>query len=317
MKDHALAIAITNRCPLRCAFCCVPPGPGDLPEHKINQIVEDVIRGGLIKSVGFTGGEPLIKISEVCKNGEILSKNGIRWGVTTGMGWTKNPWKAESAAKYLVNSGISQITVSYDPSHFSDARHESTSAFLQEVVQAGIETRISVTHFSDEVGTIDIDLIKKFPFIDNKNNVKMEYFYVAPVGFAKDKKNCSNSRMNFLDSKCPLKTGLTLSVWPDGSVYPCCSTYVVNKNKELVIGNVFDESINSILQRAESNIYMMAIRKLGFSSIIALTPNSLIWKEVFMETPQDVCHLCSKISSIKGSINALEKELVKIHTDRE
>jgi MoaA/NifB/PqqE/SkfB family radical SAM enzyme len=77
MQRHTLAISVTNRCPLRCDFCCVPPGPGDLEKEKARELIDQAISLGVFRSVGFTGGEPMLRLPLVEELGTKLANAGI------------------------------------------------------------------------------------------------------------------------------------------------------------------------------------------------------------------------------------------------
>jgi len=63
--DHT--VFITNRCNSRCIMCPQPPSndPPDL--HDINNRVVSLIKGGSLKHIGITGGEPTIVLEQLCQ----------------------------------------------------------------------------------------------------------------------------------------------------------------------------------------------------------------------------------------------------------
>lgn len=124
IRRHTLALAVTNRCPLRCDFCCVPPGPGDLERELVLDLIDQTEEIGTFRSIGFTGGEPLIRRKLVLEAGARARSKGLRWGLTTGMGWARDSEHATKVAAELAESGLTNITVSVDASHLDqrDAR---------------------------------------------------------------------------------------------------------------------------------------------------------------------------------------------------
>lgn len=114
---HTLALALTNRCPLRCEYCCVPPGPGDLDEKIALSLIDQALELKAFSFIGFTGGEPLIRLPLISKLGTKLIGSGIVWGLTTGGGWATSKKKVDDTINSLIASGIGDITVSVDSAH--------------------------------------------------------------------------------------------------------------------------------------------------------------------------------------------------------
>lgn len=142
---HTLALAITNRCPLRCDFCCVPPGPGDLDEQLASKIVEDAIKSRLFDNVGFTGGEPLLRLNLVEKLGTRLSSAGVKWGVTTGCGWATSEKRVENTIAALLRAKVSEVRVSVDDAHLKSRSAKQVPHFLQLLIDSDIPTTVACT----------------------------------------------------------------------------------------------------------------------------------------------------------------------------
>lgn len=208
--------------------------------------------------------------------------------------------KIENITSGLQKSGISNITVSVDESHLRGKSSRLINYLLEQLVSKKIPTTVSCTS-DEEHPKIPINL-------PTSNIIKSEFHYISPVGLAKEKKYTKNAKLNFAESRCPMSKSLTLSIWPDGTVYPCCSTYVVNKETNISIGNINNENLIPILERALSDSYLCAIREIGFSGVCLLLPNSDIWKSVFEMEIVDVCHLCARVAAT-GKVDHLRKQL--------
>lgn len=311
MPRHTLAIGITNRCPLRCAFCCVPPGPGDISRSLIDQLIDEVLaQPSSWKGVGFTGGEPLLRIDDVCRLGARLKSASVPWGVTTGLGWVANTNRAISVANRLIDAGISRLNISFDPSHYKELRRDHHKSFVSILIQHDIDIVVSCTTFIDE-SMNDSEILNGLG-IDDASKIKIERHYVAKAGYAKGSTNCSQNKLNLNNSKCPLSDGLTLSVWPEGDVYPCCSTYTVNKDSGLIVGNVNNETLTEIVSRVENDLFFSLIRQQGFAALIGFLGHEIAsLKEIFSDHPHDVCHLCSKLDQLEGIGNIRDMLLEK------
>ena len=250
--------------------------------------------------MGFTGGEPLLRLNLIEELGRTLRDSGLPWGLTTGVGWSKSEQVVDRTLNVLVSAGIHNITVSVDEAHLKGRDPRIAEYFVSQLVKSGVFVTVSCTS-GEEIPKVPIPIPKA-------NNIKVEYHYISPVGYATGKK-IVQKRLSLNQSHCPMSEGLTLSVWPDGFVYPCCSTYIVNKEKNLAIGNVHESSLGEILLNALKDKYLCAIREIGFSGLICLTPNSEVWKKVMDEPLLDACHLCSKVSAIPEALKEVRETL--------
>lgn len=306
MRKHSLALALTNRCPLRCDFCCVPPGPGDLHPDMAARVVQEAIECEAFKSVGFTGGEPMLRPTLVGKLGSLMKGTAVRWGMTTGMGWARKKDTVETYGRMLLDAAIDHLTVSFDPSHLrqlNDAQRQLIQRFVLLMAEGGVRVTVSATLFGNDAPPLDLP---------KGENIKVEYHYVAPVGFAAGRQIPNANTLSLDSTQCPLNEGLTLSVWPDGSVYPCCSTYVVNKDRALVIGNIKTASLGDILLKALGDNYLCAIREIGFAGAFLLTSDLEVWRSAFNQPLQDPCHLCSVIARTPNAISDIRSKLTQI-----
>lgn len=285
----------------------MPPGPGDLDALVAHRLVDEVIESRLFKEVGFTGGEPLVLPNLVSELGLRLSRARIPWGLTTGMGWAKNERTVRDNVQLLHRANLSHINISVDESHLKNRDGTLVELFIDEISSGPVEVTISSTSYSAKP-TIPIR-------IPERPNIAVEYHYVAPVGFATNSKTEGHKAFSLSSSHCPMQTALTLSVWPDGSVYPCCSTYVVNKSVELVVGNVHDSSLEQILNAALNDPYLSCIRQVGFTGLIYLTRESdETWKSAFNAPVQDACHLCKNVAETTGAIRGIRDSLSMLST---
>ena len=304
---NILALAVTNRCPLNCSFCAVPPGPGDLSDYDVERLAIEAYESGQFKEIGFTGGEPLLRKDIILKVGMMLTKRGMPWGLTTGLGWAKTKEQAIEVVNQLSSAGIHHITVSVDESHLMNKSPEISEAFIAEAISLKTKVIVSVTRYKEDYNEnlpINIDTDSEY--------ISVDYHYVSNAG--KAEANCSDlqSRFDIKNSKCLLKDGISLSVWPDGSVYPCCSPFVVNKYSDLAIGNILDnQPLQNCINKLSENLYLKAIINYGFSGLMTMTPEFKGWGDIFKGDVNSVCHLCAKISAKKGSIDRLNRMILE------
>lgn len=241
----------------------------------------------------------MLRDSLVARLGSIARSGGLSWGLTTGSGWIESTQHAEAAASRLAAAGVGHVTASVDRSHMRHARPEYVEAFILALVNCDVRVTVSCTT-NDPEERIELAL--------PTTNLKVEYHYVSSVGYA-GRRN-PTVRLSLAQSRCPMRGEFTISVWPDGLVYPCCSVHAVNK-KHLAIGSVFEDSVEQLLDRATRDPYLSAIQEIGFSGIIALVGDrvKVDWKNVFAVPLADACHLCSRIASHDAALTDLRSAL--------
>ncbi|WP_282081091.1 radical SAM protein [Aquimarina algiphila] len=319
---HTLAISLTDNCPLRCSFCCVPPKPLDLKDSFLFDVLKTA-ESRKFKKVGFTGGEPLIRRKKLFEAVRLCNDSGIPWGLTTGLGWTKKEEYAITVANELVSNRINDITISIDPSHLKFTDQKIYIVFIRELLMHNIPILLSVTLFKNERQEFEKYLSKNIlsKLIDsNTSLIKVDFHYVAQVGYAENKEGCGSIIKEKITSKamrCPLKKSFVFSVWPNGDVYPCCSTYIVNKKNELILGNLKENSFEEIIDFAENDPYLWALSNLGFNKIISFIKDDIDFSEILNSKFNDVCDLCNTIGTktknitIKQIRNSLYQNAVK------
>lgn len=314
--SNTLAVAITNRCPLKCSFCCVPPGPGDINELLAERVVRDAIKLNLFENIGFTGGEPLLRYNLIRRLGDILQEHNVRWGITTAVGSIKTQDSAHAVANGLISSGISNITVSVDETHLKNRNPEIIETFIVALAKASVPVDASVTRYSNEQNNpLPLKLLNQVSALKNNKrensdflrHIKISYHYVSKAGNAERSNNCSSSKFNLVKSRCPLENNISLSIWPSGDVYPCCSPYVVNKAKNLILGNIYKESLVTIVTKLSNDVFHKTIRRHGFAGLIANTPQLNEWGDIFQNEIHDPCHLCSKVAMVPTMLGKIRR----------
>ena len=136
--------------------------------------------------------------------------------------------------------------------------------------------------------------------------------YLVPTiraGRAEEEIDFSDSALSETASKyrCPLAG--TPAILLDGTVIACCSVLLALKNHHpLVLGNLREESMASILDRAERNSIVHALRLWGPKKLVALIEQS----ELKAELPKNYlkesfCDPCYKIMSNPKLVEWLEQ----------
>ncbi|MBF0316497.1 MAG: radical SAM protein [Oligoflexia bacterium] len=294
---HTLAIAITNQCPLQCSFCCTPLRTGEIAEPMLIDIIDQALALNLFQNIGFTGGEPFVKFDLLCRVGRYLGDHNIPWGVTTSLATISKLHDVETHVERIKNAKIHHITISLDEEHLARRDPKIITSFIEKIISStNINIEVSITRYPEQQKLslpIDVTVFQKH------SNFKVSYHYVVPAGRASSQHFKKTDNYDFCtnNSRCLLDSGLALSIYPSGDVFPCCSPYIVNKESALKLGNVFDSPLAGIIERLSNDIFFKIIIQKGFSGLIALLAKEVAWGKYLLPTPIDQCHFCSRIAN--------------------
>lgn len=162
-------LAITKKCPLRCEHCFEWDNlnqPEKITTTDINKMIENLQSIGTT-NIGFTGGEPMIRVKELADAIENYKEKSAFWILTSGFNFT------EENARMLKNSGLTGVVVSID-----DYRKEEHDRF-----------RGKVGSFEDAVNAVQLSIKSDFVTVVStcitRENANREYLH-AFMKFARD-----------------------------------------------------------------------------------------------------------------------------------
>lgn len=98
---QTLAVSLTNRCPLRCAHCCVAAGRDvDLTNSLVDRLCRELgAVCGTVRTISLTGGEPLLMPEVVSAIARASRTHGLSTGVVTSACWAGSRAQAEAVVQ--------------------------------------------------------------------------------------------------------------------------------------------------------------------------------------------------------------------------
>jgi hypothetical protein len=115
-----LVFSVTYDCPISCKYCVTRSGPHSGPyldAEFMKEVISDLLDQVRLYSVIFTGGEPLLKLSEVEATIRFASSRGLWTRIVTNAFWAKKPAIAERLLRRLREAGLCEINFSCDDLH--------------------------------------------------------------------------------------------------------------------------------------------------------------------------------------------------------
>lgn len=295
----AFALSITDRCNLRCDFCCHPSQDSSIPENDCIRMVEEACELSF-DEICVTGGEPYLRRKLVYKLANICKLRGRLFGSITNGYWAKDRRKAFDIANEMLENGVTRVTFSWDPSHGEFVSPQTVQNGIDACMHAGM--RVCLTgnfKTKDDCHTnygIDVSAYKDFA------NFSMRASCVVPAGRGKNLEGVYRVPISLIEAeafRCPGRKAQELSVFAkDGLAQPCCSIQAGYDMPNLRIGDWRIQSVRELLDSQQGDPYYRIIVDGGFAFLY----------EVLGEQAQDIrqrlipfgnavspCHLCEAI----------------------
>jgi radical SAM protein with 4Fe4S-binding SPASM domain len=291
-RPNYLSFAGTYQCNLSCPHCCVPiEWPDRLDIGTALRFLEDAHAQG-IGTLGFTGGEPFLYaefLHALCRRAAGL---GFRFDKIMSNGvWHTDADHLRRELRKLRRAGYSgKLGLSVDKFH---GQHTDKAAefcrVAREVFQRdnivslsyasrapdqGLEPVRELARLLD--GIIDwSDLLHRYLLVSPELTLVLNWNHLAPVERAERLAGAWQGPW-FEEDYCE-GPGQALIVTPKGEVKPCCG--FASDLDQLTIGNIYRDSVRTIIRRARQHPYVGKVFREGLlairDEILARDPNAL------------------------------------------
>ena len=304
--DRTLGLIITYRCNAFCDMCCNNSGPARNEE----MIMEDALtfidqaKEDKINNVGITGGEPFLYYEKIKSIVNYCRKKEINVSSLTNAYWARDYESAYRKLKEIKDYGLTKLAIS------TSEYHEKFVPFfnVKNCVEAGaalglkIDFRVLIGRNTKKLK----DFMNELEITPNKD-ISMSEHSITRVGRASFM-SINEFTQGQQDHPCKSIFN-TPVVEPNGDVYACCG--VGYKNKELLIGNLKQNSLSELLNKANSNVLFNAISAFGPFSIHDMIKEDGKALRLPSEKFSDICHICSEMLSDEKNVVMITESLQK------
>jgi hypothetical protein len=117
---HHLVFSTTYKCPAACKWCgteCSPQQNARLSRDDMLSIIDQVHGLGRLRTVVFTGGEPLLLGRDLLAAIEACAAKGLWSRVVSNAYWAKDARRARRTVATLKAAGLNEINLSCDDYH--------------------------------------------------------------------------------------------------------------------------------------------------------------------------------------------------------
>lgn len=303
MIFNSVSLLITNRCTMQCPHCCLechPENRGLLSNELIEKIVLDLKENPKIEMIGISGGEAFLYLEKVKFAICMIKKAGKASAIYTNAFWCNDYETTYTIIEGLKKDGLTLILTSVDSYHQEQIHINNVKNLLNVCQELDIRVKIHVsTTYSN--AAINDSLLTQLQL--SKLSASITQSAVFPVGRASKEilKEDIISIEKRKNVKCTYD-GMCSIDW-DGNVFWCCSIH----NKNMIIGNVLQKGINSILNDFRKNKVFMCMHTKGLS-YLANKVEQLQLLEI-RDSYASSCELCNEIYRNNELLRKLNENL--------
>jgi pyruvate-formate lyase-activating enzyme len=295
-----LTFVLSHACPLKCNFCCSNRevvGPGRIGRAMMEDCLIGFGRERQIERFCFSGGDPFLFLEDIVGALETARGAGVTqpFQIVTSAYWASSPPQVATTIERLQGLGLDLIGLSYDREHARWVTPAQIQLVCDTAARLGI--RVNMTGvFWDEGDSVQSML----PILaEHPARVRIVNLPVAPIGDAR--KQAVQPRFSTTVSEklsCGQPGFYSLSIYPDGAVYPCCSGGFQIEGG-LSCGNVHSDPPGRILHAASGNFHVRLVKEFGWGvlyELVAREAPELLSALPSLEQASGVCEVCRDLN---------------------
>jgi len=288
---------ITYKCTVACPHCIVKAGPHRTEEMTLDDAVSWLDQIASFKKdkdfpigISLTGGEPFYNESLLKGISEHAQQLGFMVSVVTNAFWADTP---DNAIEVLSDyDAIQLISISTDEYHQYNIPYRYIRNAVIACKKLNKIYNVAVATESES----DVKYIELFDkLLEITEREKIETSFTVPVGRGKSK--LRNGKFDLVED--PSKSACYMAsfpvIFPNGRVIACIGPPITIKEcNPLELGNLKKDTLIEIIQKAEINPTLHALRTFGPISLVELLRmngyEDIIPAEFIKDCPCDVCN---------------------------
>jgi len=303
-----IGMIITCKCQVACPHCIVEAGP-----HRSEEIDVEEASGwlrqaaaysyGHIKEVSLTGGEPFYDVEKFRAITELGNEAGLFMTAVTNADWATTLVEALEVLKSI--PALKMLGISTDVYHLEFVSFERVANAIRaaEILQIPIQISVCTESIMDPGYQ---EIMWKLLQLTHKDTIDTVNTYA--VGRA-----ANITTPDYRSDIDPPASACTAAgspiIFPDGRVIACIGPLInLSSDHQLVLGNLREESLEDILNRAQRNPILHAIRIWGPHRLLELLERKTGTKLLDQFVENNICDICYRLFSnrkLKSLIESL------------
>lgn len=324
---QSLAVITTNRCNANCDHCISsssPERPETLTFAQIRRAIDEINEIGRLRNVTFSGGEPTLLKEELLDAIAYASDRGIMTRVVTNGKWAKTPGLAAAKIRELREAGLDELNISCDDYHLPDIPIERVKFAWGAAKGQGFQS-VALANAHGPGSKITPDFLEEYLgetlsrcYADDGTRLPLPEPAEDGTIYM-----VSNSTLNILgrgNSFVPLEkvkrrsldkfqgycaiAWRDLAITPSGDIGSCCGCEI-DSNPILRAGKL-EGGVDQALQRADDNIFIIAISVLGpayLKQLVEATDPSIRFRDRY----SNACEICEEVTTRPDVLNVLKE----------
>ncbi len=297
-----VAMMVTRRCNMSCGHCSVESSPHIKVEPTREELLErvrDAAQSG-VKGILITGGEAMLRaplVLEILRECKVLC---VGTAMTSNGFWGRDARKAETTLQELIDAGLGQLTISFDRYHAEFQGPQAVENIIRAGQKRNFTVRVSVTRALDDTELNEITA----PF-DALPGVQLRFYDVQPIGRARNLEGALRAETGGFCNACG-----TPALTDDGRMTTCNGpSYFSPTYSPLIIGDLKEESMGTLLERHASDPILETIRTFGPEYLLKELSSLPGFEDFARPSYGGMCELCLHVNSNEKAVNALYTHL--------
>lgn len=335
-QNGILTFSTTDQCNVRCAHClamCTPTQTAMLTAEEMYESYLSIAATRPVTVVVFTGGEPTLLGEELLEAIARISLEGPLTRVVTNASWAVDDNAARSMVHKLRSVGLDEINLSMDDYHAAWVPSENVKrayeacrgqGFLSVVLALAEGPRSTITkewiqqNIDSAVRAVDLQSYRvgiRPPRSDDGTLYEIACHGYSRVGRARGfgtddiVPDESMSTQHYCCSEVLREPVIDARL----DVGICCGLRIKN-NRILRIGSLRDSTYEELVDQAQNDLFVRAIRLLGPRYLLDVA-KAMDSEVRVREQYAGICEVCEDVTSSRRVLDALEKARVCIHLD--
>lgn len=290
-----IGLLVTYKCQVACPHCIIEAGPHRTEEMAIDDTLDWIrqiadYHEGRVKVLSLTGGEPFYDLGTLKTISDHGAAQGLLVSAVTNAYWASSRKQAVSILRALPS--LRFLSFSADVYHQIHIPFERVRNAILAAEECGVPYSIAAcTENETDDGYRAI--------VDRLHEITDDERILTAITFRAGralKKSGGKSRYETSDDppRSACAAGASPIIFPDGRVMACIGPVIDLKSSHpLVLGDLRRESLAEILDRAQHNVVLHAIRIWGPRKLIAeLEAGGLGGHLPETYVKDSVCHAC-------------------------
>lgn len=266
-----IGFLMTYKCQVTCPHCILEAGPHRNEEMFIGDAFNWIrqvsdYKNGYIKVISLTGGEPFYNSTNLKKISAFGEDCGLFVSAITNAFWASTQEEAVSILKEL--RAISMLSISTDVYHLKSIPFERVKNAIMAARECNIPYSISVCTENESDRKYQ-EIVNRLGEITEKDTILTAITFRA--GRALKKLRASDYQTSEEPPVSACSAASSPIIFPDGRVIACIGPVIdLAIPHPLMLGNLREESLHEILDNAELNAILHAIRIWGPKKLVSI-----------------------------------------------